>query len=357
MGFFSKRYHPPGTAPGTLTAEPPASPGPTRIRIVEYDTEHYEEIADADLGQCHRSLAQPAVTWVHVQGTLDPSLHERLGSLFGMHLLALEDILNRGQRPKTESYDDQLFVVCHLPRPGDRGVELTQASFFLGEGFVLSFCEGPADWFEPVLERLRNNTGRIRQRGADYLLYCLLDLAIDQGFPLMQALGERLDQLEEALLATPQQLELARLHVIRRDLLLLRRDLWPLREAVNRLANTNLALIGEDTRLYLRDCHDHVLQIIELVETYRDVTAGMLDVYLSSVSLRLNETMRVLAVIATLFIPPTFVVGLYGMNFDPAAGPLSMPELSWPLGYLGVWCIILAMVAGMLLYFRRKHWF
>jgi magnesium transporter len=357
MAYFTKQYHPPGTAPGTLAPRTAKRLVAPRIRLIDYDSNRFEEHDDATAEDCRASMALPAVTWIHIQGDPDLELLTELGAMLELHPLALEDVVNSGQRPKVDTFESQLFVVLNRPVIDDEGSHIEQASLFLGEGFVVSFHSGASDCFEPVRKRLRNKGGRFRERGADYLLYALLDMVIDEGFPVLEAFGERIEALEDALLDEPGRETLNEIHEVKRELLLLRRMLWPQREVLNVLMREDSPLIEEGTKIYLRDCYDHTVQIMDLLETYRDMTASMLDVYLSSVSNRLNEVMKVLTVIATLFIPPTFIVGVYGMNFDRKAGPLSMPELGWPYGYVLVWVVIVALAGGLLVYFKRKRWF
>lgn len=351
MAYFTKRYNPPGTAPGTLIAHSGATARPLKLRLMEYDAAGLRESDDISAAACKSSLQNPATTWIHVQGYAPPELLKELGETFDLHLLALEDVLNTGQRPKLENYEHQLFAVMALP--GWRGEDLyaEQVSLFLGANYVISFYGGEHDPFEPVRKRLRSDGSRFRERGADYLLYSLLDILIDQGFPVLETLGERVEALEDELLSRPTRRTLAQIHSLKRNLLLMRRMLWPQREVINQLLREDQTLIREPTRPYLRDCYDHIVQIMDLFETYRDMAGGMLDVYLSSASNRLNEVMRVLTVISTLFIPPTFLVGVYGMNF------LDMPELHWRYGYALTWAVIVAMMAGMLAFFKRKGWF
>jgi magnesium transporter len=250
-----------------------------------------------------------------------------------------------------------LFVVSNLPvRDGDT-LRIEQISLFLGKDYIISFYEGKNDPFEPVRQRLRTRSGKIREQGADYLLYTILDIIIDAGFPVLEDLGERIEDLEDELLDNPDKESLNQIHRLKRELLLLRRTLWPQREALNNLFRLEKTFIAETTVPYLRDCYDHSVLIMDLIENYREMAASMLDVYLSSVSYKLNDVMRVLTVIATLFIPPTFIVGVYGMNFNPKAGPLSMPELNTPYGYLVVWIVIVLMIIGLLVFFKRKKWF
>jgi magnesium transporter len=350
MAYFTKRYHPPGTAPGTLTAHDSASTRPLKLRLMEYDADTLNEREDLSPAECKASLETVPITWIHAYGYAPPELLKDLGQTFGLHPLALEDVLNTGQRPKLENYDQQLFAVMSLPVWHDEELSTEQVSLFFGKNYIISFYNGEHDPFEPVRKRLRAG-GRLRGRGADYLFYTLLDVIVDLGFPILEDLGEWIEDLEEELLGKPSRATLSQIHQLKRDLLLLRRMLWPQREVVNQLLREDQTLIDEATRPYLRDCYDHTIQIMDLFETYRDMTAGMMDVYLSSVSNRLNDIMRVLTVIATIFIPPTFLVGVYGMNF------VGMPELHWRYGYLLVWLTIIAMIGGMLLFFKRKNWF
>jgi len=357
MSLFTKHYHPPGTAPGTLHKPPSPEQKPARLHVIDYGPDHFEERDGLSPAECRAYLDRDTVTWIHVQGHVGAELLGELGELFGLHMLALEDVVNTGQRPKVDAYDAQIFVVMSRPVMKDEGVHTDQVSLFLGERFVVSFVAGSAEPFEPVRTRLRPEGSRMRERGADYLLYTLLDLVVDEGFPLLEAIGEQVEEIELDLLENPVPKTLARIHRLKRDLLLLRRMLWPQREVANSLARDEQFLVKPETRPYLRDCYDHTIQVMDLIETYRDMAAGMLDVYLSSASNRLNEVMRVLTVIATVFIPPTFIVGVYGMNFDRRAGPWNMPELGWPYGYLFAWVVILGLIVGMLAFFKRRKWF
>lgn len=359
MGYFRKRYHPPGTAPGTLIAHPEAERHPPSLSVIDFTPAALEQGRNLTVADCRTFLDRPSVTWIHVQGHPDAGLLNGLAELFDLHPLALEDVVNSGQRPKLELYSGQFFVTLSLPALNGSHTEVEQISLFMGEGFVVSFCAGPVDPFGAVRKRLQSPTSRVRNRRADYLLYALLDAVIDQGFPLLERLGERIEDLELDLLDRPDQQTLAGIHALKRDLLVLRRMLWPHREVINLLLREDSPLLVEETRLYLRDCYDHSIQILELLESYRDMAAGMLDVYLSSASNRLNEVMRLLTVISTIFIPLTFVAGVYGMNFgrDTPRSPWAMPELDWAYGYPVVWLVMLAMVVGMVAYFKYRRWF
>jgi magnesium transporter len=357
MADLIKRYHPPGTPPGTLIKRARRKPVPPRIAVIDYDETHFEEIAEATPAQCEHYLTSPTTTWVHVSGHPEVEQLHELGRRLHLHPLALEDVVNTGQRPKTETFDGQLFVVVSLPVALGKTMRTEQISLFLADNFVVSFYEGEQDPFEPVRQRLRNGVGWLRARKADALLYALLDLVIDHGFPVLEALGEQVERLEDSILRSADRQSLNALHQIKRELLTLRRMLWPQREVLNGLMAEGHGLIAESTKIYLRDCYDHTIQIMDLIETYRDMSASMLDIYLSSVSNRLNETMRVLTVIATVFIPPTFLASIYGMNFDRSASPWSMPELGWHYGYPLVWLVMLATMIGMVFYFKSKGWF
>lgn len=355
MGIFNKAYHPPGTAPGTLT-ERMELPRQARISLVDFTAEEFIEHELMTPADCQPYLKRKSVTWIHVQGDVPADTLRNLGELFDLHPLALEDVMNSGQRPKLDSYDDQDFIAMNLPEFCNGGIATRQVSLFFGSDYIVSFSTGETDPLEPVRHRLRTSTGRFRSRGADYLLYSLLDVVIDAGFPLLDRLGETLEALEAELLDKPGQDTLGRIHELKRELLLLRRSLWPQREVINGLLRPEHTLITTETRVYLRDCYDHTVHIMDLLETYRDMATGMLEVYLSSVSNRTNEIMRVLTIIATIFIPLTFIVGVYGMNFSHATSPWAMPELHWYYGYPLIWLVMLAVAGGLLYFFKRRHW-
>ncbi len=358
MAYFMKRYHPPGTSPGTLQQTGAPRGAPLRLFLTDYTNTEFTEHELATPEECRHYLDRESVTWIHVQGDTEAEVMRQLGQLFGLHHLALEDVINSGQRPKVEDYRDQLFLVMSHPlkEPGSDGVALAQLSIFVGDNFVVSFHPGRHDPFEPIRKRLREHAGRIRERGADYLLYALLDLVIDEGFPVLERLGDEIEALEEELLDRPTKNSLHHLHRLKRTMLIMRRALWPQREVINSLVRDDSGIIAAENRVYYRDCYDHTIQIMDLVETYRDMITGLLDVYLSSVSYRLNEIMRVLTIIATIFIPLTFVAGVYGMNFTNQDSPWAMPELRWYYGYPLVWLLMLAILGVMLFYFRRRKW-
>ncbi|MEK7703525.1 MAG: magnesium/cobalt transporter CorA, partial [Myxococcota bacterium] len=295
------------------------------------------------------------VLWLDVVGLGDAELVLELGSLFALHSLALEDAVNVHQRPKAEDYGDSVYVVLRMPSLVG-SLDLEQVSFFLGTDFVITLQQHAGDLFGPVRERIRHDKGRVRQHGADYLAYALIDAIVDHYFPILEQYGERLDTLEERILARPEPASVSEVHAIRHELYALRRALWPTRDALAELGRTEATAISHETQLFLRDCHDHAVQLIDMVEACRELAASLMDLYLSGLSQRMNEVMKVLTLIATIFMPLAFVAGLYGMNFDPAASPWNMPELRWPFGYAFALALMASIAGGMLGYFRRKGW-
>jgi magnesium transporter len=354
-GALKPRYNPPGTRPGNL-ARAGTGEG-LGLWLFDFGNSGCFEARDASLELCRDYFASQNTTWVHVQGQPDAATLAALADAYGLHPLAMEDVVNLGQRPKLEPFEHELFTVVHWPRVLDGHVHMVQVSLFLGPTWLVSFCEGADDPFEAIRARLRAEPpGLIRQRGADYLLYALLDLVVDQGFPVLDHLSTELEELEDAILGRPAPELLNRTHQVKRDLILLRKGLWPQREVVSSLSREEHPLIKSRTRPYLRDCYDHSIRILDLVETYREMASGLHDLYLSSLSNRMNEVMKVLTVIATIFIPLTFVTGLYGMNFNRSASPWNMPELDWYFGYPLLLLLLTGVAVGMLIYFRRRGW-
>jgi magnesium transporter len=341
-----------GLAPGTLVHTGERKAEKTRITIIDYDRDNLRETEAETVEACAPYRDAPTVTWINVSGLHDVSLVEKLGECFRIHPLVLEDILNTYQRPKIEEYDDQVFIVLKMLYRDSESGEITaeQLSMVVGENYVISFQERPQDVFDGVRERLRSSRRRIRERGADYLGYALLDAVVDSYFLVLEALGEQIEALEEDLLQEPTAETLHAVHDLKRELIFLRRSVWPLREVISLLARGDRPLFSDETILYLRDVYDHTIQVVDTIESYRDLVAGMHDTYLSSISNRMNEVMKVLTIFASIFIPLTFIAGIYGMNFQ------YMPELGWRWGYPGVWAAMLILGAGMLLYFHRKKW-
>lgn len=347
------RRAPPGSAPGTLVPDP-AAVRPL-VRLFGYGPEKFEEQEVADIETLRAYVNRWPVLWVNVDGLADLGLLESLGEAFGLHRLALEDVINLHQRPKIEDYEDHVFIVTRMLISADSPAT-EQISMFLGKGFLLTFQERRGDCFDLVRNRIRQHRGRIRSSGADYLAYSLLDAAVDGYFPALEVCGERLETLENRVMETHDTMRFVQIHDMKRDLLAFRRVIWPLREMVNALAREETPHVTDATRVYLRDCYDHTIQLMDLVETYREVASSLVDVYLSSASARMNEVMKVLTIIATIFIPLSFVASLYGMNFDPKVSPWNMPELGWYLGYPFALALMALIAGGLIWYFHRKGW-
>ena len=296
--------------------------------------------------------SKSSVMWLNIDGVHLPEIIEQVGKSFGLHPLVAEDIASTGQRPKMEDFDDYIFVVLRMLRfDGDENETKTeQISIILGNNFVISFQEREGDVFDHIRERLRNNKGRIRKLGADYLAYSLIDAIVDNYFIILEKLGEAIEEIEDKLVTNPSSDTLQTIHDLKREMIFLRKSVWPLREVINRLERSESPLINKSTYVYMRDVYDHTIQVIDAVETFRDLLSGMLDIYLSSISNRMNEVMKVLTVIATIFIPLTFVAGIYGMNFK------YMPELDQAWSYPTVLLLMLVVALLMVVYFRRKKW-
>jgi len=322
---------------------------PPRIHVIRYNAGAIEEHDPKDAAACLALVGGDAVAWIDVQGLADLDLLRALGAGLGLHPLALEDVVSFGQRPKVEDYDTHLFVIARMPEQGDT-ITTDQTSLFLRRDLVLTFQEHYGDCLDGVRERLRKGKGIMRRSGPDYLAYAILDAITDGFFPVLESLGERLETLETEVVTRPGRSSLEKIHRAKRDLLTLRRAIWPLRDAINGLTREEHELVAHPTRVYLRDCYDHAVQGLDMVETYRELAAGLMDIYISTLSQRLNEVMKVLTIIATIFIPLTFVAGVYGMNFR------HMPELEWRYGYPLVMLLMGAMAAGMVVYFARKGW-
>lgn len=341
-----------GRSPGVLTIDP-SWPRPI-LRVMAYGPDEYIE-QEVQVDQLPEFLDSWPVVWVNVDGLGDEETLARLGNVFSLHKLALEDVVNLGQRAKVEAYDEDLFIVARLPdRATAPGEQLT---FLLGAGFVLSFQERAGDCFDGVRERIRHGKGKIRRSGPDYLAYALLDAVIDSYFPVLEEVSETLEDLEQEVLTSPDQQTVARVYEVKRQLLVLRRTISPHREAVNSLIRDTGDFVTEETSLFLRDTYDHTVRISEMVDSQRDLCSDLMTTYLSVVSNRMNEVMKVLSIIGTVFIPLGFIAGLYGMNFDPQASPFNMPELGWYLGYPFALMLMGTTALGLLLYFWRKGWF
>jgi len=348
-----RRRTPPGTTPGTVKTDPEAE-RPV-IRVISFGPDDLKEEETEDLDALSGLVGKRPVTWVDVQGLGDAKTIRRLGEIFHLHPLALEDVVNTHQRAKVEDYDEHLFVVVRMLTEGEQ-LDTEQMSLFVGPNFVLTFQERAGDRLGPVRRRLRQGKGRIRQLGADYLAYALLDAVVDAYFPVLEQYGEALDALDAQISTRPSPDTVIQVHQMRSDLLLLRRAIWPFRDGIGELLRDSSPLISEETRFYLRDCYDHTLQIIDLVETCREMCSDLRDYYLSAVSNRMGEVMKVLTIMATIFIPLSFIAGVYGMNFDTHVSAWNMPELRWPLGYPLALGLMAAVAGAQLWYFWRRGW-
>jgi len=349
-------YKPAGTPPATLLAREGAKTR-AKISLIQYDVESILETDFDTLEELLAKLDPRKVNWINIDGLGDIALLRKLGEHFQIHPLALEDVLNTAQRPKVERFANHFFIVSEMIYFDDADqLSFEQVSLFLGDHFVITLQEECGhDVFDHVRERLRAGRGYARKMRADYLAYALLDASVDQIFPVLEEVGDSIESVEEELLDKPTRASLKKLYEAKRLLLHLRRAAWPHREIFNTLIRDDTGLIGRETQIFLRDCYDHITQIIDIIESYRDLTAGLMDLYLSSLGFRTNEIMRVLTVVSVLFIPLTFIAGVYGMNFN-TDDRWNMPELNWPFGYAWFWFLCLCTVGGMLLFFKRKKW-
>ena len=341
-----------GLPPGTLIHIGAKKTEKVRITIIDYDEAQFQEKEAKTVEECLPFKDKPTVTWINVDGIHQVEIIEKIGKHFSIHPLLLEDIANAGQRPKMEDFEDYIFIVLKMLYydEKDNEIKVEQVSIIVGTNFVISFQEREGDVFNPIRERVRNGKGRIRKMGTDYLAYSLMDVIIDNYFIILEKLGERIEGIEEKLVMNPTPETLQEIHNLKREMIFLRKSVWPLRELISGMERGESPLIKECIRIYLRNIYDHTVQVIDIIETSRDMLSGMLDIYLSSVSNKMNDIIKVLTIIATIFIPLTFVAGIYGMNFQ------YMPELGWRWGYFGVLSIMVIIGIGMLIYCRMKKW-
>ncbi len=347
-----RRRSRPGAPPGTMQVDPQADR--TTIRAIGYSASDFVELAELPVSGILPLLHKWPVVWLDVSGLGSLETLQQLGQLLTLHPLALEDVINVHQRAKFDPYDENLFLVARMCNPGE-STQTEQISFFVKPGLVLTFQERPGDCWNSVRDRLRFANGRIRQSGPDYLLHALLDAIIDSYYPVVDQISDDLDQLDAEISASNHTDQIRRIHDVRGQLLALRRAIRPHREMVNDLTREDSPLLTQETRLFFRDCYDHVIQLIDLVDTYRELAGDIRDFHMSSTSNRMNEIMKVLAIFSTLFMPISFIAGLYGMNFDTQS-PWNMPELGWRHGYLFAISLMIGTAAAMLVFFRRKMW-
>jgi len=350
--LVKKRSQKLGLPPGTLIHVGERKTEHIKITILDYDESHLEERTIKRVDECFPYKNKATVTWINMDGIHDVKTIETLGQGFGLHPLVMEDILNTDKRPKMEDFGDYLYLVLKMLYYNAKKEEILveQVSLILGPNFLISFQEREGDVFNPVRERIRNGKGRSRRMGPDYLAYALIDAVVDHYFNILEGLGEKIELVEQELVTNPGRKTLQEIHRLKRDMLMIRRSVWPLREVISNLERSESSLIQHTSRVFLRDVYDHIIEVIDVIETFRDMLSGMLDIYLSSISNRLNEIMKVLTIMGTIFIPLTFVASIYGMNFK------YMPELDWPWGYPAVLLIMAVITIVMLVYFRKKKW-
>lgn len=350
--YFDYFYDEPGSEPGTLIIEPDAKP--SRIILIDYDEDNAIRKVDITPNACAPYIGTNTVSWMDIQGLGSETVLKQVGEIFNLHPLLLEDVVNVPQRPKLEDYNNQLLVISQMVRlkEDESGFDTEQVSFVLGKRYLLSFQEEELqDCFEIVRDRIRTSQGRVRKSGADYLTYLLLDTIIDGYFPVVEHYEDRIEALEDVIISNPDRDTMQEIYDVRRELLALRRLIWPMRNVLNLLMRDHHGIVSDEVQIYFRDSYDHVIQILEIIEAYRELAASLMDVYMSTMGNKLNEIMKFLTVISTIFIPLTFIVGVYGMNFE------NMPELKGEWSYFMVWLVMLAVAGGLIFYFWRKGWF
>ena len=350
--YFDYFYDEPGSEPGTLIIEPDAKP--SRIILIDYDEDNAVRKVDITPNACAPYIGTNTVSWMDIQGLGSETVLKQVGEIFNLHPLLLEDVVNVPQRPKLEDYNNQLLVISQMVRlkEDESGFDTEQVSFVLGKRYLLSFQEEELqDCFEIVRDRIRTSQGRVRKSGADYLTYLLLDTIIDGYFPVVEHYEDRIEALEDMIISNPDRDTMQEIYDVRRELLALRRLIWPMRNVLHLLMRDHHGIVSDEVQIYFRDSYDHVIQILEIIEAYRELAASLMDVYMSTMGNKLNEIMKFLTVISTIFIPLTFIVGVYGMNFE------NMPELKGEWSYFIVWLVMLAVAGGLIFYFWRKGWF
>ncbi len=350
---FKKSSKKAGLSPGTLLHVGERKVDDVKISIMDYAEGHLHETLVDTIEACAQFMETDSITWINISGIHDIDMIQKLGSCFSLHPLVLEDVLNTEQRPKMDDFDVYLFLCLKMvyPDAGYQTIHYEQISLIIGPSYVISLQEVEKDVFDAVRERIRHAKGRIRKKGSDYLAYALIDLVVDHYFKILEELGEKIEILQDEVIENPEPSSLAVIQNLKKELLFLRKSIWPLREIVNTLTRGESDLIREDTVIYLRDVYDHTIQIIDTIETFRDMLSGTLDIYLSNMSNRMNEVMKVLTIMATIFIPMTFIAGIYGMNFK------YMPELEWAWSYPILLLLLLGMFLVMIFWFKRKKWF
>ena len=350
--LHSNKGKAPGASPGTLM-KPESAQDPV-ISVIGFTADDIVEKEVTDVAEIKEMAGKWDILWVNVDGLADTGLIQDLGNMFGLHALALEDVLNTSHRPKSEDFGDHIFTVTRMAYVKNGTLDVEQISLFFGKNFVVSFQERQGDCLDPVRTRIRQGGRRIRFMNADYLAYAIIDAVIDGYFPVMELLSDHLNDVEDIVLEDPDRSVIERTFNLKHDLHMLKHGIWPMREAINTLMNDS-TIVNEDTKPFLRDCYDHVIQLVDIIETNRERASGLSDLYLSSLSNKMNEVMKVLTIIATIFIPLGFIAGLYGMNFDTDS-PYNMPELHMRYGYPLTLFVMLMIVVGFTMYFRSEGW-
>ena len=351
--IFKKTSRKAGLSPGTLVHVGERKVEDTKISIMDYDEANLREMTVDTIENCGQFMETDSVSWINISGIHDVDMIQKLGTCFNLHSLVLEDILNTEQRPKMDDFDDYILLILKMAYPDadHQVIQYEQISLIIGPNYVISLQEVEKDVFDSVRERIRKGKGRIRRSGSDYLSHALMDMVVDSYFKILEGLGEKIETLQDAVIEDPEPSLLAVIQSLKKEALFLRKSIWPLREIINTLTRGESELIREDTVIFLRDVYDHTIHIIETIETFRDMLSGTLDIYLSNVSNRMNEVMKVLTIIATIFIPMTFIAGIYGMNFK------YMPELEWAWSYPILMLALFGMFLVMIFWFKRKKWF
>ncbi len=350
LAAMFKKHHPKtGARPGTLVIADDAPP--PRMQMITFAGSELKQQDITDPTLLQEAKDDGSISWIDVHGFGDKALIETIGEIFELHPLLLEDVVNVPQRPKTEAYGDQLLIIVRMVRLNkDQEIVMEQVSFVLGKSYVLTFQEHYGDVFDPVRKRLKNAKGRIRQHGSDYLAYALIDTIIDAYYPILERIGDQLESMEDVVISNPTPALLSQLHQLKNRLVNLRRGIWPQREAISSLARDDYALVTDEVRIFIRDTYDHCVQTSEVTEMYREMVTGLMNTYLSSIANRTNDVMKVLTIVATIFIPLTFIAGIYGMNFE------HMPELHVRWAYPAIWVTMVVVAVAMMVFFWRRGW-
>lgn len=352
----SKRSQKMGLPPGSFVYVGVPETRPVKINVIDYSENHYETRPLLSIDDALGYKNTQTTTWIDIDGLHQVEILQWLSENYDIHPLVIEDILNTSQRPKIDIFDNYMLLIMKMVRYQEGELDVEQISMILINNVLITFQEKEGDLFDPIRKRIENGLGRIRKNGADYLAYAIMDVIVDHYFLILEQLGEEIEEFEESVLQEADRAMIQELHCLKTNLIHLRKTIFPLREVVAALHQGDTPLLKEPTLRFVKDLYDHTVQIIDAIETNRELVAGTLDLYLSMVSIKMNEVMKVLTVIATIFIPLSFLAGIYGMNFDTSASPFNMPELSLPYGYLLFWGLTLCIAGGFLIFFRRKNW-